>query len=153
MSFDKKAYMKEYRKKHRKEMVQYQTKYANKPENAEKIKEYKRNHMKKYREKTGITKHRPPADVNIRKIKSCSYMYVKYHFKEYNGKIHQIHHCYGLEKTSFVILYKQDHKALHKKFGHLNENCLISNKEVSDFIYSVPHLLIKDGEIIENTIM
>ena len=57
----------------------------------------------------------------------------------------------GLEKYSFVILYKNDHKALHSKFGNLNENCLLTNENVKIFIQNCPHILVVNGEIIENT--
>ena len=57
----------------------------------------------------------------------------------------------GLDKFSFVILYKKDHKALHSKFGHLNENCLITDENVKNYIQNCPHILVKNGEIIENT--
>ena len=147
--FDKKAYMKEYRKKHIKERNEYNKKYNR--EHKEKVNEHRRKYMKEYRERTGFTKRRV-KNKNISKIKACSYMYVKYHFSElYNGKIHQIHHCYGLEKTSFVILYKQDHKKLHKIFGSTNDKCLISNEKVAKLISELPHILVKNGEIIENT--
>ena len=69
----------------------------------------------------------------------------------YNGKIHQIHHCFGAEIYSFVILNKEDHLNLHKKFGFLNENCLLTNENVKNFIQNCPHILVVNGEIIENT--
>ena len=69
----------------------------------------------------------------------------------YNGKIHQIHHCFGAEIYSFVILNKEDHFNLHKKFGCYNENCLLTNENVKIFIQNCPHILVVNGEIIENT--
>lgn len=69
----------------------------------------------------------------------------------YNGKIHQIHHCFGAEIYSFVILNRVDHLNLHRKFGHLNDNCLITDENVKIFIQNCPHILVVDGEITENT--
>lgn len=69
----------------------------------------------------------------------------------YNGKIHQIHHCFGAEIYSFVILNKEDHLNLHRKFGVLNENCLLSNENVKIFIQNCPHILVISGKIVENT--
>lgn len=69
----------------------------------------------------------------------------------YNGKIHQIHHCFGDEIYSFVILNREDHLDLHKKFGKLNENCLLANENVKIFIQNCPHILVVNGEITENT--
>ena len=50
----------------------------------------------------------------------------------YNGKIHQIHHCFGADVYSFVILNREDHLNLHRKFGNLNENCLLTNENVKN---------------------
>lgn len=69
----------------------------------------------------------------------------------YNGKIHQIHHCFGAEIYSFVILNKEDHLNLHNKFGYLNENCLLTNENVKIFIQNCPHIMVVNGKIIENT--
>ena len=69
----------------------------------------------------------------------------------YNGKIHQIHHCFGAEIYSFVILNREDHLNLHRKFGQLNENCLLSDENVKNFIQNCPHILVVSGQIIENT--
>ena len=69
----------------------------------------------------------------------------------YNGKIHQIHHCFGAEIYSFVILNRKDHLDLHRNFGQLNENCLITNANVKNFIQNCPHILVVNGEITENT--
>ena len=70
----------------------------------------------------------------------------------YNGKIHQIHHCFGADVYSFVIMLKEDHIELHKIFGIKNEDCSFSNPNVKNFILNKPHILIKDKEIIENTL-
>lgn len=69
----------------------------------------------------------------------------------YDGKIHSIHHCFGMIVESFVIMYKNDHLELHKKFGNLNENCLLSNEQVKEFIMNHEHILVVNGKIIENT--
>lgn len=69
----------------------------------------------------------------------------------YNGKIHNIHHCFGDVVESFVIMNKQDHIELHKKFGNYNENCLLSNEQVKEFIMNHEHILVEDGVITEDT--
>ena len=69
----------------------------------------------------------------------------------YDGKIHSIHHCFGDVVESFVIMYKQDHIELHKKFGRLNDKCLLANEQVKEYIMSREHILVKNGVIIENT--
>lgn len=70
---------------------------------------------------------------------------------EYNGEIHSIHHCFGDVVESFVIMNKQDHKDLHKKFGKFNEDCLLTNEQVKEFIMNHEHILVENGKIIENT--
>lgn len=67
----------------------------------------------------------------------------------YNGKIHSIHHCFGDVVDSFVIMKSQDHIDLHKKFGRLNENCLLTNEQVKEFIMSREHILVENGIITE----
>jgi hypothetical protein len=85
-------------------------------------------------------------------IKDNSHHYVVRKLKcGYNGKIHQIHHCFGDEIYSFVILNRDDHINLHRKFGNLNENCLLTNENVKKFIQNCQHILVVNGEIIENT--
>lgn len=69
----------------------------------------------------------------------------------YDGKIHNIHHCFGDVVESFVIMNKQDHQELHRKFGSKNENCLITNEQVKEFIMNHEHILVENGKITENT--
>lgn len=63
----------------------------------------------------------------------------------------EIHHCYGMKVASFVVLSPENHKLLHREFGRENEDCLISNVEVAKLISEMPHILVKNGEITENT--
>lgn len=63
----------------------------------------------------------------------------------------EIHHCYGLKIASFVMLSPDNHKLLHYIFGRRNEDCLISNKKVAKLISKLPHILVENGKIIENT--
>lgn len=63
----------------------------------------------------------------------------------------EIHHCYGMKIASFVLLSPENHKLLHREFGRENEDCLISNKKVAKLISELPHILVENGKIVENT--
>lgn len=63
----------------------------------------------------------------------------------------EIHHCYGMKIASFVLLSPENHQLLHSTFGRRNEDCLISNKKVAKLISKLPHILVENGKIIENT--
>lgn len=67
------------------------------------------------------------------------------------GKLHSIHHCFGDVVDSFVIMNRQVHIDLHKKFGRFNENCLLTNEQVKEFIMNHEHILVENGIITENT--
>lgn len=63
----------------------------------------------------------------------------------------EIHHCYGMKIASFVLLSPENHKLLHREFGRENEDCLISNEKVAKLISELPHILVENGKIVENT--
>ena len=48
-------------------------------------------------------------------------------------------------------MLKENHIELHNKFGIKNEDCLITNEKVKEFILNKPHILVENGKIIENT--
>lgn len=74
-------------------------------------------------------------------------MFPKLDLSEYN-----VHHCFGPSSDNFVVLLKKDHLNLHKKFGRNNSDCLYNNPEVKNFILCVPHLIVLNKEITENTL-
>lgn len=76
-----------------------------------------------------------------------SRMFPTLDLSEYN-----VHHCFGPSSDNFVVLLKKDHLNLHKKFGKTNSDCLYSNPEVKNFILCVPHLIVLNKMITENTL-
>lgn len=106
--FNQKEYNKKWRESHKEQIKAYKLKYRKthkeeinnyREEHKEETKIYHREYMRKYRlDKFGVRK-RKSKNPEIAKIKMCSYAFVKYHFNDlYNGKIHQIHHCYRFRK-------------------------------------------------------
>lgn len=137
----------------------------------ENITEYRRNYMKKYRKNNPIlllrkevhrlftlnkklNNHNKTVErqTKWKNVQSRSNHFVIRSLNcGYNGKIHNIHHCYGSDVYSFVIMLKENHIELHNKFGIKNEDCLITNEKVKEFILNKPHILVENGKIIENT--
>lgn len=59
-----------------------------------------------------------------------------------------IHHCWGFEEDSFVILYRKDHRFLHSKYGRDNENVAV--KEVLDSLKELKRkpIFVYKGEVV-----
>ena len=108
------------------------------------------------RKEQRITEKIEYPDENKDKVKKIKYRTYRFVCRKLNcgykkGK-HNIHHCFGYDCYSFVILNKEDHIKLHHIFGRTNLLCNYDNPEIKKFIDSVPHMLVKDKIITENTL-
>ena len=86
------------------------------------------------------------------RIRSSSTNFCRRHITGYNGTIHNIHHIFGWSEFSFIILFKEDHILLHKKYGFDNDNISWYDEKIRNEVLQLPYCLVINKNIVKNSL-
>ena len=86
------------------------------------------------------------------RIRSSSTNFCRRHITGYNGTIHNIHHIFGWSEFSFIILLKEDHILLHKKYGFDNSSISWYDEKIRNEVLNLPYCLVINKNIVKNNL-
>lgn len=88
----------------------------------------------------------------ISNIRSNSTIFCRRNIKQYDGNLYNVHHIFGWSKYSFIILKKEDHIMLHKKYGWDNNKVSWFDENIRDEVLHLPYCLVINKKIVKNNL-
>lgn len=88
----------------------------------------------------------------ISNIRSVSAQFCRRNIKTYDGNLYNVHHIFGWSKYSFIILNKEDHIMLHKKYGWDNDKVSWFDEKIRNEVLHLPYCLVINKNIVKNNL-